>query len=256
MWVPVAVWQLCELLVTCLLTYLCEKCQRGAVTDCVLADAWRGVQSWGCLGGWTVARSTASDRSSATAGRSASTYSPTRSLSAGTDNDVAESTPTAPYAHMQPAMLSICTFLHGAFYGSVSNCTEFGSYCKQGARAYNWRRSPSGGWGQGVSPLWSRLPFVFCEFAPLLILDGVIKSHSERNIPIVHTVILIIIGIPSPTHSFTLGLNPFFSANPPYRSLSFFSFRIHYMNFPDCLLLFLSISVFLLYSFFCFLTLF
>jgi len=34
-------------------------------------------------------------------------------------------------------------------------------------------------------------------------------------------VILIIIGIPSPTHSFTLGLNPFFSANPPYRSLSF-----------------------------------
>ena len=43
-----------------------------------------------------------------------------------------------------------------------------------------------------------------------MILDGVIKSHSERNIPIVHTVILIIIGIPSPTHSFTLGLNPFF----------------------------------------------
>ena len=36
------------------------------------------------------------------------------------------------------------------------------------------------------------------------------------------TVILIIIGIPSPTHSFTLGLNPSFSANPPYRSLSFF----------------------------------
>ena len=64
-------------------------------------------------------------------------------------------------------------------------------------------------------------------------------------------VILIIIGIPSPTHSFTLGLNPSFSANPPYRSLSFFSFRIHYMDFPDCLLLglLLSISVFLLFSF-------
>jgi len=61
-------------------------------------------------------------------------------------------------------------------------------------------------------------------------------------------VILIIIGIPSPTHSFTLGLNPSFSANPPYRSL-FFSFRIHYMDFPDCLLLFLSISVFLVFSF-------
>ena len=42
-------------------------------------------------------------------------------------------------------------------------------------------------------------------------------------------VILIIIGIPSPTHSFTLGLNPSFSANLPYRSLSFFSFRIYYM---------------------------
>ena len=38
------------------------------------------------------------------------------------------------------------------------------------------------------------------------------------------TVILIIIGISSPTHSFTLGLNPSFSANPPYRSLFFFSF--------------------------------
>ena len=60
-------------------------------------------------------------------------------------------------------------------------------------------------------------------------------------------VILIIIGIPSPTHSFTLGLSPSFSANPPYRSLSFFSFRFHYMDFPDCLLL--SISVFLLFSF-------
>jgi len=48
------------------------------------------------------------------------------------------------------------------------------------------------------------------------------------------TVILSIIGIPSPTHSFTLGLNPSFSANHPYRSLSFFSFRIHYMDFPDC----------------------
>ena len=48
----------------------------------------------------------------------------------------------------------------------------------------------------------------------------------------------------SPTHSFTLGLNPSFSANFPYRCFSFFSFRIHYMDFPDCLLLLLSISVF------------
>jgi len=58
-----------------------------------------------------------------------------------------------------------------------------------------------------------------------------------------------VIGIPSPTHSFTLGLNPSFSANPPYRTLSCFSFKLHYMDFPDCLLLLLSISVFLLFSF-------
>ena len=63
------------------------------------------------------------------------------------------------------------------------------------------------------------------------------------------TVESFIIGIPSPTHSFTLGLNPSFSANPPYRSLSFVSFKIHYMDFPYCLLLLLSISVFLLFSF-------
>ena len=73
-------------------------------------------------------------------------------------------------------------------------------------------------------------------------------NTSPRRNPILspysHTYI---IGIPSPTHSFTLGLNPSFSANPPYRSLSFFSFRIHYMDFPDCLLLVLSISVFLLF---------
>ena len=76
----------------------------------------------------------------------------------------------------------------------------------------------------------------------------IIRSLS----PYSHT---FIIGIPSPTHSFTLGLNPSFSANPPCRSLSFVSFKIHYMDFPDCLLLLLSISVFLLFSFFfCFYT--
>ena len=71
--------------------------------------------------------------------------------------------------------------------------------------------------------------------------------------PYSHT---FIIGNPSPTHSFTLGLNPSFSANPPYRSLSFVSFKIHYMDFLDCLLLLLSISVFLLFSFFPVFTLF
>ena len=80
-----------------------------------------------------------------------------------------------------------------------------------------------------------------------------VYSIDENLTPVLYhylpTVILIIIGIPSPTHSFTLGLNPSFSANPPYRTLSFFSFGIHYMDFPDCLLLLLSISVFLLFSF-------
>ena len=53
-----------------------------------------------------------------------------------------------------------------------------------------------------------------------------------------------LLGIPSPTHSFTPGLKPSFSANPSLRSSSFFFFRIHYMDSLDCLLLFLSISVF------------
>jgi len=93
----------------------------------------------------------------------------------------------------------------------------------------------------------------------LCIMPSVLWRYVPRRILYDHylpTVILIIIGIPSPTHSFTLGLNTSFSANPPYRSLSFLSFKIHYMDFPDCLLLLLSISVFfLLFSFFfCFYT--
>ena len=66
------------------------------------------------------------------------------------------------------------------------------------------------------------------------------------------TVILIIIGIPSPTHSFPLGSYPSFSANPPYRSLSFLSFKIHYLDFPDCLLLYTSEHI-RLFTFFLFL---
>ena len=81
-----------------------------------------------------------------------------------------------------------------------------------------------------------------CNMNKLTFFSYFHKSHT------------FIIGIPSPTHSFTLGLNPSFSANPPYRSLSFVSFKIHYMDFPDCLLLLLSISIFLLFSFFCFYT--
>ena len=48
-------------------------------------------------------------------------------------------------------------------------------------------------------------------------------------------VILIIIGIPSPTHSL---LKSFLFCKSSLPSLSFFSFRFHYMDFPDCLLYF------------------
>ena len=50
---------------------------------------------------------------------------------------------------------------------------------------------------------------------------------------------------PSHTHSFIPGLKPSFSANPSLCSPSFFFYlNIHYVDSPDCLLLFLSISVF------------
>ena len=62
------------------------------------------------------------------------------------------------------------------------------------------------------------------------------------------TFTLIIISIPSPPHSFIPDLKPSFSANPPRRSLPFF-FRTDYMDSPDCLLLLLSIFVFLLFRF-------
>ena len=55
---------------------------------------------------------------------------------------------------------------------------------------------------------------------------------------------LLLLGIPSPTHSFIPGLKPSFSANPSHRGPSFFFFGIHHMDSPDCLLLFLNISVF------------
>jgi len=66
---------------------------------------------------------------------------------------------------------------------------------------------------------------------------------------VIPIVILNIIGIPSPTHSFTLGLNPSFSANPPYPSLSLFLIQVSLYGFPRLFTLLLSISVFLLFSF-------
>ena len=47
---------------------------------------------------------------------------------------------------------------------------------------------------------------------------------------------------------FCPGLKPSFSANLSHRSPSFFFFRIHYMDSPDCLLLILA-YLFLLFSF-------
>ena len=52
---------------------------------------------------------------------------------------------------------------------------------------------------------------------------------------------------PSPLHSFTPGLKPFFSANPPIVAY-LFSFPTDSMDSPDCLPILLSISVFLLFS--------
>ena len=40
--------------------------------------------------------------------------------------------------------------------------------------------------------------------------------YDHYLLTVILIVTLIIIGIPSPTHSVTLGLNPSFSANPPY----------------------------------------
>ena len=57
------------------------------------------------------------------------------------------------------------------------------------------------------------------------------------------------------THSlFHSMLKSFLFCKSSLPSLSFFSFRIHYMDFPYCLLLLLSTSVYLLFSFFCFYT--
>jgi len=108
------------------------------------------------------------------------------------------------------------------------------------------RRPITGVWRQHTYPSPCRNSSDLYQFQerPLAKVGWTLSPYS-------HT---FIIGIPSPTHSFTLGLNPSFYANPPYRTLSFFSFKIHCMDFPDYLLLLLSISVFLLFSFFCFYT--
>ena len=48
-----------------------------------------------------------------------------------------------------------------------------------------------------------------------------IEANCHYLPTVILIVTLIIIGIPSPTHSLTLGLNPSFSANPPYPAFPF-----------------------------------
>ena len=79
------------------------------------------------------------------------------------------------------------------------------------------------------------------------VVHGVARYDGRRSI-----ITLYFVFPRCGAHVHVLGLNPSFSANSPYRSLSFVS-KIHYMDFPDSLLLLLSISVFLLFSFFLFL---
>ena len=69
------------------------------------------------------------------------------------------------------------------------------------------------------------------------------------TVVILLTFILIIISIPSPHHSFTPGLKPSFSVNPSVPTVAFlFFFRTDSKDSPDCLLILLSIPVFLLFS--------
>ena len=84
----------------------------------------------------------------------------------------------------------------------------------------------------------------------IMLVRGVDGSCAEHLTVESYTLIicqqsyLLLFGIPSPTHPFIPGLKPSFSANPSHRSPSFFFFKTHYMDSPDCLLLFLSISAF------------
>jgi len=60
----------------------------------------------------------------------------------------------------------------------------------------------------------------------------------------VDLVILITIGIPSPTHAFIPGLKTFLFSKSFSPQPFLFFFMTDYMDSPDCLLLFLSIAVF------------
>jgi len=68
-------------------------------------------------------------------------------------------------------------------------------------------------------------------------------THSSRNLGFIFICQKSYLVFYHPL-TFIPGLKPSFSANPSHRSPSFFFFRIHYMDSPDCLVLFLSISIF------------
>ena len=100
------------------------------------------------------------------------------------------------------------------------------------------------------SPLPS-LPLLFSSFnSSVRGVDGICADHltvESYTVFICQQSYLLLFRIPPPIHSFIPGLKPSFSANPSHCSPSFLLLRglnIHYVDPADCLLLFLSISVF------------
>ena len=78
-------------------------------------------------------------------------------------------------------------------------------------------------------------------------VDGSCAEHltvESYTVFICQQSYLLLFGIPSPTHPFIPGLKPSFSAKPSHCSPSFLLLKYSLRGFPDCLLLFLSISVF------------
>jgi len=91
---------------------------------------------------------------------------------------------------------------------------------------------------------------IFDQIMQATFLSQIVTIYVLHYLP---TVILrsILIGIPSPTHSFILGLIPSFSANPSHRSLSFSFFRFHYI-FTQTVYCLLLAYPYLLFNFFYF----
>ena len=92
-----------------------------------------------------------------------------------------------------------------------------------------------------LSDIWYDTVLVFMR-VPCTTNTLVVDRYKKSCLP---TVILI--SFPSPTHSFIPGLKSF-SSNPSHRSLPFLFFRTDSTDSPDCLLLLLSVSVFIFFS--------